>query len=91
MSAQVSILVPTYEPDPAHLRQALDSILEQTFSNWTVLIQDDESASDVESMIQAYCKDPRFSFRRNAHRLGIGGNWNSCVHGTGGLYKRRTM
>ncbi|MBI3619217.1 glycosyltransferase [Candidatus Peregrinibacteria bacterium] len=78
MSA-VSILIPTYEPNPEHLRAALESIIAQTFHAWSVLIHDDASEKDVHSIIEPFLNDPRIRFARSEARLGIGGNWNACL------------
>ena len=75
----VSILMPTYEPNPQHLAEALESLLAQTESRWTLFIHDDASKSDVLGMLKTYLTDPRIRFERSAKNLGIGGNWNACV------------
>ncbi|MBI1813057.1 glycosyltransferase [Candidatus Peregrinibacteria bacterium] len=85
MSA-VSILIPTYEPNPEHLRAALESIVVQTFRDWSVLIHDDASRADVRAIIEPFLTDSRFHFSRNPQRLGIGGNWNACLKEAKGEY-----
>lgn len=78
----ISLLLPTYEPQPAHLREAMDSIIHQTFTDWEVLIHDDASTVDVRAIVEPYLADPRVRFVKSPHRLGIGGNWNACLHHT---------
>ena len=75
----VSLLLPTYEPQPAHLRAAIDSVLAQTFTDWELVIHDDASTVDVEGLIRPYVTDPRIRFHRSPVRRGIGGNWNASV------------
>ncbi len=75
----VSILIPTYEPDPVHLREALESVAHQTETHWKCLIHDDASQSDVPGVVRPYLSDQRFRFIRSSKRLGIGGNWNACL------------
>lgn len=75
----IDILIPTYEPDPAHLKQAIESVLAQTEQNWQIFIHDDCSSGDVREMIEPFLKDPRITFERSAVRLGIGGNWNASL------------
>jgi len=75
----VNILLPTYEPEPTHLSEALESLLAQTETEWTLLICDDASEKDVQRMISKYLDDPRISFIRNDQTLGIGPNWNKCI------------
>lgn len=76
---RIDILVPTFNPNPEFLRQALDSIVRQTEQNFAVFINDDASDNDVVSVIQPYLSDQRFHFSKNSVRLGIGGNWNACL------------
>ncbi|MBI3331387.1 glycosyltransferase [Candidatus Peregrinibacteria bacterium] len=75
----VSILIPTYNPNPEHLRAALKSVLAQTEDRWTLLIHDDASSFDVREHIGIALEDSRITFLRSKNRLGIGGNWNACL------------
>jgi glycosyltransferase involved in cell wall biosynthesis len=79
MSPQVTVLVPTYEPDPAHLRAALDSLFRQHCQDWNVVIHDDASTSDVEAIIAPYRASDRCTYIKSEKRLGIAGNWNACL------------
>jgi glycosyltransferase involved in cell wall biosynthesis len=83
---QVSILIPTYEPNPLHLRAALECVLAQSCQEWTVFIHDDCSKADVRAIVEPYLHDPRFTFQRSEKRLGIGGNWNACLAKATGEY-----
>ncbi len=76
---RVSLFLPTYEPDPAHLREAVESVLKQTEQDWELLIHDDASGADVGAMIKPFLSDTRITFLRSPKRLGIGGNWNACL------------
>ncbi len=76
---KVSVLIPTYEPNPAHLREAVESVLAQTEKDWTLFIHDDASQKDVRAMVEPYLADPRVRFERGEARSGIGGNWNACM------------
>ncbi len=80
---KVSILVPTYHPAPEHLRAALEALQRQTVQDWHAVIHDDASTSDVQGIVAPFLADPRFTFRKSAHRLGIGGNWNACLQYAG--------
>jgi glycosyltransferase involved in cell wall biosynthesis len=76
---KISILVPTYNPVPEHLREALTCIKKQTEQDWHVVIHDDASTVDVRAIVKPFLADPRFSFVRSDRRLGLGGNWNACL------------
>ena len=75
----VSIYVPTYEPHPPYLQEALASIQNQTEGRFEVFIHDDASSSDVRSMVAPFLEDGRFHFVRSEEHRGIGGNWNACL------------
>jgi len=79
MSSTVSVLLPTYEPDPAFLTLAIESVLTQTHQDWTLFIHDDASKADVEAMVKPFLADSRIQFRRGGRNRGIGGNWNACL------------
>jgi GT2 family glycosyltransferase len=75
----IDIYVPTYEPNLAFLKAAVDSALAQTETRWRMLIHDDCSKVDVRAMVEPYLNDARITFERSTTRLGIGGNWNACL------------
>jgi len=62
MSVLVSIIVPCYKQ--AHfLKESLQSVLDQTYSNWQCIIVNDGSPDNTESIAQQWCnKDKRFSY-----------------------------
>ena len=75
----VTICIPTYEPQPAHLRAAMDSVLAQTFTDWELIVHDDASRSNVEAIVKPFLTDPRIHFYLSPTNLGIGGNWNATM------------
>ncbi|MBI2117366.1 glycosyltransferase [Candidatus Peregrinibacteria bacterium] len=75
----VQILLPTFEPRSDFLRAAVESVITQTETRWMLSIHDDASTIDVRTIVEPYLADPRITFARNPHRLGIGGNWNACL------------
>lgn len=40
---RISVLVPVFRPDPEYLRQALQSVVIQTYENWELCVSDDHS------------------------------------------------
>lgn len=56
----VSIIIPTYNR-AQHIRETLDSVLNQTYISWECIIVDDRSSDDTLKIITSYCeKDTRF-------------------------------
>jgi len=60
------------------IRQALDSVLEQTFSDFELVIVDDASSDFTWDVISAY-RDSRIKAFRNSANLGMVHNWNHCL------------
>jgi len=53
----VSIVVPTYDTDPALLRACLDSVLAQGYPHWELCIADDASSQpQVRAILDAYAR-----------------------------------
>tara|TARA_A100000171_G_C2140027_1_gene154339 strand:+ start:6061 stop:7011 length:951 start_codon:yes stop_codon:yes gene_type:complete len=70
----VSIIIPTY--NRAHLiEETLNSILEQTYTNWEALIIDDRSTDSTEALLERYTqKDNRFQYYIRPRTTLKGGN-----------------
>lgn len=74
-------MIPTYNPDPKYLEQALRGVLDQDPGKQEmqiVLVDDGSDVFDPELFIRELGV-PRVSFYRQPRHLGIGGNWNTCV------------
>lgn len=65
----VTVLMPVYNCAP-YLHEAIDSILGQTFTDFTLLIMDDGSTDDSGAII-ANCRDPRIRTAPNTHNQGL--------------------
>lgn len=78
---RVSILIPTYNPHPEHLKEALERLRKQTVTDWNAFIHDDNSTVDVRRVVEPFLGDTRFCFERSPVSLRIGGNWNACWKG----------
>lgn len=80
-----SILVPAYDTDPEYLRQMLNSVLSQTYSNWELCIADGSKSDLVEREILDLksCLTLEMAARVKYQRLnanrGISGNSNGAL------------
>lgn len=72
----VSIVMPVYDPHPVHFREAVDSILRQTMSDWELLIVEDPSPRSAAELL-ADVDDPRIRHlqRRDKGTLVESLNW----------------
>lgn len=78
-SPKVSVCLPVYNGQ-AFLNEALQSLLQQTVSDFEVIIGDDGSTDGSYELCLSYAeKDSRFKVTRNPERLGLFKNYNSCL------------
>jgi len=84
---KISVLMPVYNC-AKYLRQAIDSILAQTFTNFEFLIIDDGSSDGSVEIINSY-QDPRIRFIRNEHNLGYIPRLNNGIDLAAGEYLAR--
>lgn len=52
----IAILIATYQGEP-YLKQQLDSLLQQTNTDWTAYLHDDGSKDETRRIIKQYCKE----------------------------------
>ena len=68
---KVSIIMGVYNCSKT-LKEAINSILEQTYSNWEFIICDDGSIDDTYEIVEGYAKDDaRFILLKNDKNMGL--------------------
>lgn len=75
-----SITIPAYKS--RYLREAIESVVVQSYDDWELIIVDDCSPEDLQSIAAPYLKDPRVRYYRNAKNCGamkVVDNWNICL------------
>src|SRR3954453_9924295 len=83
---KVSVLIPTYNY-ARYLSEAIESVLEQEFQDYEVVIVDDCSQDESEEVIRRYAaRDGRIRFHFNRPNLGMVANWNYCLSLARGEY-----
>ncbi len=76
MNIKFSIIIPVYNV-AQYLRECLDSVLAQTFTDWEAICVDDGSNDGSGAILDEYAaKDKRFRV--------IYGEWRRCSLGFGG-------
>lgn len=86
MEHLVTIAIPVYKAK--FLREAINSVLTQTYNNFELIIVNDHSPEDIDSVVSAF-SDKRISYYKN--EVNIGGkdpvaNWNKCLSYAKGEY-----
>ena len=67
---RVSVVMPVLNPHPVYFRQAVQSVLAQTFTDFELIIVEDPSASDGKALI-ADIRDPRIRHIQNPARTSL--------------------
>ena len=77
----ISVIMPVYNPDPAYLKVALESVKEQIYPNWELCIAEDRSADGhVTTYLQEYASQhPRVKFVRLGERGHVAGATNAAL------------
>lgn len=78
---KISILVPTYKTNIKMLHEMMDSVIEQSYSNWELCIADGTmEEGKLKSVLQDYAaKDERIKVRFLDSNDGISGNTNKAL------------
>lgn len=78
-----TFLLPAYKAK--YLKEALESIVAQSYTDWQCVVSDDCSPEDLKSIVEAM-HDARITYRRNAENVGgksLALHWNNLVHEMG--------
>jgi len=81
---KVTIAIPTYNRVDL-LKEAIESVLSQTYKDFELLICDNASTDNTEKMVSTF-SDPRIKYHKNKNNIGMMNNWNKCVELSRGKY-----
>ena len=85
----ISIAMPCYNSEK-YIDKAIESILEQTYCNFELLIVDDSSTDNTMKKIEAYAKkDFRIKVLKNQFSKGVSGAMNTAIEKAKGTYFTR--
>jgi glycosyltransferase involved in cell wall biosynthesis len=82
---KVSVLIPTYNYAYC-IDEAVQSVLDQTYTDFELIVIDDCSKDNTDEVMQKYLSDPRITYLTNEKNLGLVGNWNKCLSLATGEY-----
>lgn len=75
----VSVIMPCFNSEN-FIEQAIQSVLNQTYQSWELLICDDNSNDDSKNIIKAYeQRESRIKLVNNKFSKGVSGARNSCL------------
>ena len=82
-----SITIPTYKQK--YLKEAVESVVCQTYTDWELIIVNDCSPEDIFSVVKPFLDDSRIHYYRNGKNCGavdLVDNWNICLSNCTGDY-----
>lgn len=84
---KISLIVATYNTKESYLREMIESVVNQSYSNWELCIADGSTNDKVENYIKShYLSDERIKFKRLDKNYGISGNMNAALEMVIGEY-----
>ncbi len=83
---RVSVLLPLYNTKEEHLRECIESILAQTFSDFElIIVNDSPDNSQLDTIVSSY-QDERIRYYRNSKNRGISATRNKMLDLAQGEY-----
>lgn len=84
---KISIVIPLYNTPLPYLKEAVDSIVKQTYKNWQLCLADGSTGDELTSYIHKhYGRDPRICYKKLEKNGGISENTNAAVKMADGDY-----
>jgi len=84
---KVSVILPAYNAEK-YIKEAVDSILSQTFRDFELIVINDCSKDSTEKILLSYT-DPRLVYVKNEQNLGVAGTLNKGLKLAKGQYIAR--
>jgi glycosyltransferase involved in cell wall biosynthesis len=87
---KVSVLIPSYN-SALFLDETIQSVLNQTFQDYELIIIDDCSSDNTDEVVQKYLHNEKIQYHKNEQNLGLAGNWNKALAYAKGDYIKFLM
>ena len=84
LNSKISIVIPTYNRVD-FLPKAIQSVLNQTYRNWEMIIVDDGSTDNTEEIVKGY-KESRIQYIVHKYNLGLSAARNTGIKKSRGEY-----
>ncbi|MCC8198235.1 MAG: glycosyltransferase [Tannerellaceae bacterium] len=82
---KISVIIPVYNTEP-YFEKCISSILNQSFKDLEVIVVNDCSEGNINSLIEKYQRDNRISYLRPDNQLSLGGVRNLGLSVAKGTY-----
>jgi len=81
----ITIGMPTYNRADSYLKQAIQSAVNQTYSNIEIIVSDNCSTDNTETLVRAF-NDSRIRYFKQSKNIGMLNNSNFCLDKAKGAY-----
>lgn len=78
MDAEITVLIPVRNGEN-FIREAIDSVLEQTFTRWNLLVRNNCSTDRTQPIVESYLGDKRIHLVNGQTSVSMLGNFNECL------------
>lgn len=85
----VSVVMATYNDKPSYIHEAINSLINQSYENFEILILDDSNEIETIEAIDSYTDDHRIHIIRDNHKLGFVPSLNKGLQLSKGKYIAR--
>lgn len=85
MEDKVSVLLFTYNQEE-FIREAVESVIYQTFKNWELIINDNGSSDGTRKILEEYSQDIRIKLLVSEENLPIQFQWNRSLNESSGKF-----
>ena len=81
----LSICIPAYK-NTTHLERLLESVKQQSFCDFEVVITDDSPDDTVQQLVSTFANSLPIRYFRNQQQLGTPENWNESIRHANGKW-----
>ncbi len=74
----VTIAIPTYNRADGYLKEAIQSALDQTYPNLEIIVSDNCSTDDTESIVKSF-SNRHLKYIKHENNIGASNNFNYCL------------
>lgn len=85
MDGLVSVIMPSYNTGK-YIRQTIESVIAQTYTNWELIIVDDCSKDETDSIVRQFLYDNRIKYIKNKTNKGAAVSRNRALREANGKW-----
>jgi GT2 family glycosyltransferase len=84
-STTVDVRIPAHGR-PQYLVKAIESVLAQTLTSWTLVISEDGNGGEIEKVVAPYLSDPRITYVSTGEHVGAARNMTGLIRRSSAPY-----